>query len=98
MWASNLCILTLLALPAADRRYEGPDEPKSRKPSSKEVLAKLDQVIPLHFEGSPLEDVLGFIHSATEGPGEEGIRFAIEPVRARQGQSLENVANHAPLR
>lgn len=49
-----------------------------------EVRARLDRKIPLHFDDVPVEDVLGFIRSATAEPGSDGMRFALDlagPVR-----------------
>jgi hypothetical protein len=50
-------------------------------PASQAVLQKLDQPISMSFANeTPLEDVLKYIKSATQGPNDTGIPIYVDPV------------------
>jgi hypothetical protein len=51
-----------------------------RVPQNKAILAKLDKPVALDFNDAPLETVLKFIRSATQGPGDNGVPVYVDPV------------------
>jgi hypothetical protein len=58
------------------------DDPKDQKASAardRAILAQLEKPIPLHFHDTPLEDILQFIRSATQGPNDSGIPIVVDP-------------------
>jgi hypothetical protein len=58
------------------------DDPKDQKASAardRAILAQHEKPIPLHFHDTPLEDILQFIRSATQGPNDSGIPIVVDP-------------------
>jgi hypothetical protein len=79
-----------------------------RDPKTKQILAKLDEPISMNFANeTPLEDVLKYIKSATQGPNDSGIPIYVDPVGLQEAEKtltspvtldLEGVPLKATLR
>src|SRR5262249_62038450 len=62
------------------RRYGRAVDLLDRDPKTKGILAKLDEPISMSFANeTPLEDVLKYIKSATQGPNDSGIPIYVDP-------------------
>jgi len=61
-------------------------------PKNKAILDKLEQPIPMRFvEETPLEDVLKYIKTATQGPDKKAIPIYVDPVGLREaGMTIES--------
>ncbi|MBY0397793.1 MAG: hypothetical protein K2X91_15170, partial [Thermoleophilia bacterium] len=58
-----------------------------RDPKTKGILAKLDEPISMNFANeTPLEDVLKYIKSATQGPNDTGIPIYVDPVGLQEAE------------
>jgi len=71
--AYGLMLLGSLAL-SANGGAVAADDPKDQA-----VLMKLQEPIRLNFKNAPLEDVLKFIKSASQGPADNGIPIFVDP-------------------
>lgn len=67
-WTALGVIATLLSVPGRSIIAQ----------ESKAVYEKLEETIPLQFKDAPLEDVLKFIRSASQGANNEGIPFKFD--------------------
>jgi hypothetical protein len=71
-------------------RVEGVD----KSPRTQQILKKLDEPISMSFaHETPLEDVLKYIKSATQGPNDIGIPIYVDPV----GLEEENETLASPI-
>ena len=76
-----------LAQPSGEGRPKPGETRAESKPDRGAVVAdkerslrdKLDESIPLRFQGAPLADVLKFIKSATQGPNDSGVPIYVDP-------------------
>lgn len=68
------CGLILLGSAVVPAKAVAADDAKDNA-----VLAKLEEPISLNFEMAPLEDVLKFIKSASQGPNDSGIPIFVDP-------------------
>ncbi|MBV8268709.1 MAG: hypothetical protein JO252_20455 [Planctomycetaceae bacterium] len=69
------------------RRYGKAVDLLDRDPKTKSILAKLDEPISMSFANeTPLEDVLKYIKSATQGPNDTGIPIYVDPVGLQEAE------------
>jgi hypothetical protein len=69
------------------RRYGRAVDLLDRDPKTKSILAKLDEPISMSFPNeTPLEDVLKYIKSATQGPNDTGIPIYVDPVGLNEAE------------
>ena len=62
------------------KRYGKAVDLLDRDPKTTPILAKLDEPISMSFANeTPLEDVLKYIKSATQGPNDTGIPIYVDP-------------------
>ncbi len=90
------------------KRYGKAVDLLDRDPKTKSILAKLDEPISMSFANeTPLEDVLKYIKSATQGPNDTGIPIYVDPVGLQEAEKtmtspitldLEGVALKTTLR
>ena len=76
VWSPSRSVLPALvaACLVAHAPAFGDDAEKDRA-----VNLKLEEKMPLHFKNAPLEDILKFIKSASQGPGDDrGITFVVD--------------------
>jgi hypothetical protein len=87
----------IIEYPPADRwralserriqRYGKAVDLLDRDPKTKSILAKLDEPISMNFANeTPLEDVLKYIKSATQGPNDSGIPIYVDPVGLQEAE------------
>src|SRR5205085_11014093 len=69
------------------RRYGRTVDLLDRDPKTKSIIAKLDEPISMSFANeTPLEDVLKYIKSATQGPNDSGIPIYVDPVGLQEAE------------
>ena len=69
------------------KRYGKAVDLLDRDPKTKSILAKLDEPISMSFANeTPLEDVLKYIKSATQGPNDTGIPIYVDPVGLNEAE------------
>jgi tetratricopeptide (TPR) repeat protein len=69
------------------RRYGRAVDLLDRDPKTKSIIAKLDEPISMSFANeTPLEDVLKYIKSATQGPNDSGIPIYVDPVGLQEAE------------
>jgi hypothetical protein len=69
------------------KRYGKAVDLLDRDPKTKAILAKLDEPISMSFANeTPLEDVLKYIKSATQGPNDQGIPIYVDPVGLNEAE------------
>jgi hypothetical protein len=69
------------------KRYGRAVDLLDRDPKTKAILAKLDEPISMSFANeTPLEDVLKYIKSATQGPNDTGIPIYVDPVGLNEAE------------
>jgi hypothetical protein len=69
------------------RRYGRAVDLLDRDPKTKSILAKLEEPISMSFANeTPLEDVLKYIKSATQGPNDTGIPIYVDPVGLNEAE------------
>jgi hypothetical protein len=69
------------------KRYGKAVDLLDRDPKTKNILAKLDEPISMSFANeTPLEDVLKYIKSATQGPNDAGIPIYVDPVGLQEAE------------
>ncbi len=69
------------------KRYGKAVDLLDRDPKTKSILAKLDEPISMTFANeTPLEDVLKYIKSATQGPNDTGIPIYVDPVGLQEAE------------
>ena len=69
------------------RRYGKAVDLLDRDPKTKGIIAKLDEPISMNFANeTPLEDVLKYIKSATQGPNDSGIPIYVDPVGLQEAE------------
>ncbi len=69
------------------KRYGKAVDLLDRDPKTKSILAKLDDPISMSFSNeTPLEDVLKYIKSATQGPNDSGIPIYVDPVGLQEAE------------
>jgi hypothetical protein len=63
------------------KRYGRAVDLLDRDPKTKSILSKLEEPVSMSFANeTPLEDVLKYIKSATQGPNDNGIPIYVDPV------------------
>ncbi len=69
------------------KRYGNAVDLLERDGKTKAILAKLDEPISMSFaNATPLEDVLKYIKSATQGPNDNGIPIYVDPVGLNEAE------------
>jgi hypothetical protein len=69
------------------KRYGNAVDLLDRDAKTKSILAKLDEPISMSFANeTPLEDVLKYIKSATQGPNDTGIAIYVDPVGLNEAE------------
>ena len=69
------------------KRYGRAVDLLDRDPKTKSILAKLDEPISMSFANeTPLEDVLKYIKSATQGPNDSGVPIYVDPVGLNEAE------------
>ena len=69
------------------KRYGHAVDLLDRDVKTKSILAKLDEPISMSFANeTPLEDVLKYIKSATQGPNDTGIPIYVDPVGLNEAE------------
>jgi hypothetical protein len=69
------------------KRYGNAVDLLDRDAKTKTILAKLDEPISMSFANeTPLEDVLKYIKSATQGPNDTGIAIYVDPVGLNEAE------------
>ncbi|MDR3637414.1 MAG: hypothetical protein P4L84_26655, partial [Isosphaeraceae bacterium] len=69
------------------KRYGKAVDLLDRDPKTKSIIAKLDEPISMSFANeTPLEDVLKYIKSATQGPNDSGIPIYVDPVGLQEAE------------
>ena len=69
------------------KRYGRAVDLLDRDPKTKSIIAKLDEPISMSFGNeTPLEDVLKYIKSATQGPNDNGIPIYVDPVGLQEAE------------
>jgi hypothetical protein len=69
------------------KRYGNAVDLLDRDAKTKSILAKLDEPISMSFANeTPLEDVLKYIKSATQGPNDTGIPIYVDPVGLNEAE------------
>ncbi|HMB06498.1 MAG TPA: hypothetical protein VKP69_22530 [Isosphaeraceae bacterium] len=69
------------------KRYGYAVDLLDRDPKTKSILAKLEEPISMAFPNeTPLEDVLKYIKSATQGPNDTGIPIYVDPVGLNEAE------------
>ncbi len=69
------------------KRYGTAVDLLDRDAKTKSILAKLDEPISMAFPNeTPLEDVLKYIRSATQGPNDTGIPIYVDPVGLNEAE------------
>jgi hypothetical protein len=69
------------------KRYGRAVDLLDRDPKTKSILAKLEEPISMSFANeTPLEDVLKYIKSATQGPNDSGIPIYVDPVGLNEAE------------
>ena len=69
------------------KRYGKAVDLLDRDPKTKGIIAKLDEPISMSFANeTPLEDVLKYIKSATQGPNDSGIPIYVDPVGLQEAE------------
>ncbi|MDR3636935.1 MAG: hypothetical protein P4L84_24225 [Isosphaeraceae bacterium] len=69
------------------KRYGRAVDLLDRDPKTKGILAKLDEPVSMSFANeTPLEDVLKYIRSATQGPNDAGIPIYVDPVGLQEAE------------
>ena len=69
------------------KRYGHAVDLLDRDVKTKSILAKLDEPISMSFANeTPLEDVLKYIKSATQGPNDSGVPIYVDPVGLNEAE------------
>jgi len=69
------------------KRYGKAVDLLDRDPKTKSILAKLEEPVSMSFANeTPLEDVLKYIKSATQGPNDTGIPIYVDPVGLNEAE------------
>ena len=69
------------------KRYGKAVDLLDRDPKTKSILAKLDEPVSMSFANeAPLEDVLKYIKSATQGANDQGIPIYVDPVGLQEAE------------